>query len=62
MQKKNPNVQLAKRLKNFIDKWKILTNDTEITSLVEGYTIPLHKILQQNNIPNSPKLSQEEKI
>ena len=60
--RKIPNVQLAGRLKNFIENWKILTNDTEILSLVEGYTIPFHKIPQQKNIPNSPKLNQEEKI
>ena len=59
--RKIPNVQLAARLKNFIENWKILTNDTEILSLVEGYTIPFHKISQQKNIPNSPKLSQGEK-
>ena len=60
--RKIPNVQLAGRLKNFIENWKILTNDTEILSLVEGYTIPFHEIPQQKNTPNSPKLSQEEKI
>ena len=49
-------------MKNFIGNWKILTNDTEILSLVEGYRIPFHEILQQKNIPNSLKLSQEEKI
>ena len=38
--RKNPNVQLAGSLKAFIENWKILTNDTEILSLVEGYTIP----------------------
>ena len=59
--RKIPNVQLAGRLKNFIENWKILTNDTEILSLVEGYTIPFHEIPQQKNIPNSPKLNQEEK-
>ena len=29
-------------------------------SLVEGYTIPFYEISQQKNIPNSPKLRQEE--
>ena len=38
--RKIPNVQLAGSLKAFIENWKILTNDTEILSLVEGYTIP----------------------
>ena len=57
-----PNVQLAGTLKKFMENWKILTNDTEILSLVEGYTIPFHKIYQQENILNSPKLSQEVKI
>ena len=60
--RKIPNVQLAGRLKNFIENWKILTNDTELLSLVEGYTIPFHEIRQQKNIPNSHKLSQEENI
>ena len=60
--RKIPNVQLAGRLKYFIENWKILTNDTEILSLVEGYITPFHKIPQQKNIPDSPKLSQEEKI
>ena len=60
--RKIPNVQLAGTLKNFMENWKILTNDTEILSLVEGYTIPFHKIYQQENILNSPKLSQEVKI
>ena len=60
--RKIPNVQLVGRLKNFIENWKILTNDTEILSLVEGYTIPFHEIPLQKNIPNSPKLSQEEII
>ena len=57
-----PSVQLAGTLKNFMENWKILTNDTEILSLVEGYTIPFHKIYQQENILNSPNLSQEVKI
>ena len=60
--RKIPSVQLAGRLKNFIENWKILTNDTEILSLVEGYTIPFHEIPLQKNIPNSPKLSQEKMI
>ena len=42
--------------------WEILTSNTEILSLVKGYTIPFHKISQRKNIPNSPKLSQEETI
>ena len=41
--RKIPNVQLAGKLKNFIENWKILTNDTEILSLVEGYKIPFHE-------------------
>ena len=53
--RKIPNVQLAGRLKTFIENWKILTNDTEILSLLEGYTVPFHEIPQQKNIPNSPK-------
>ena len=57
--RKIPNAQLAGRLKTFIENWKILINDTEILSLVEGYTIPFHEIPRQKNIPNSPKLSQE---
>ena len=60
--RKVPNVQLAGRLKYFIENWKILTNDTEILSLVEGYITLFHKIPQQKKIPDSPKLSQEEKI
>ena len=60
---KIPNVQLAGRLKNFTENWEILTNDTDILSLVEGYTIPFPEIHQQKNILNSPKLRhQEEKI
>ena len=31
-------------------------------SLVEGYTILFHEIPQQKNIPNSTKLSQQEKV
>ena len=60
--RKNPNVQLVGRLKTFIENWKSLTNDTEILSLVEVYTVPFHEIPQQKNILDSPKLSQEEKI
>ena len=60
--RKIPNVQLPGRLKNFIENWKILTNETQILSLVESYTTSLHKIPQQENITSSPKLSQEEKI
>ena len=60
--RKIPNVQLAGRLKNFIENAKILTDDTEILSLVEGYTILFHKIPQQKNISDSPKLSQKENI
>ena len=60
--RKIPNVQLARRLKIFIENWKILKNDTEILSLVKGYTISFHEIPQQKNIPNSPKVSQKEKI
>ena len=32
-------MQLAGRLKQFIEIWKIMTNDTEILSLAEGYII-----------------------
>ena len=53
------NVQLAGRLKNFSENWKILTNDIEILSLVEGYTILFHELPEQKNILSSPKLSQE---
>ena len=60
--RKIPNVQLAGRLKNFIENWEVLTNDTEFLWLTEAYTIPFHEILLQKSIPNSPKLSQEEKI
>ena len=45
--RKIPDVQLAVRLKTFIENWKILTNDTEILSLVERYTIPFQEIHQQ---------------
>ena len=52
-------MQLAGRLEN----WTILKNDDiEILSLVESYILTFHKILQQKNIPNFPKLSQEDKI
>ena len=60
--RKIPNVKLAGTLKNFTEYWKILTDKTEIMSLLEGYTITFHNIYQQKNILNSPKLSQEEKI
>ena len=59
---KIPNVQLAGRLKKFIENPNILTNDTEVLSLVEGYATSFHEVLQQKNITNSPKLGQEEKI
>ena len=55
-------MQLAGRLKNFIENWKILTNDIEILLLVEGYAIPFYEIPQQKSIPNFLKLSQGEKI
>ena len=45
--RKIPDVQLAGRLKTFIENWKILTNDTEILSLVERYTIPFQEIHPQ---------------
>ena len=57
---KNSKCALAGRLKNFIENWKILTKDIEILSLVEGYTIPFYEIPTIENIPNSPKLNQEE--
>ena len=44
--RKIPNVQLAGRLKNFIESPKILTNDTEILWLVGCYAISFHKIPQ----------------
>ena len=56
---KIPNVQLAGRLKNFIENWKILTKDTEILSLVEGYTMPFYEIPLIENIPNSSKLNRK---
>ena len=34
-------MQLAGKLKNFIENWKTLTNNTEVLSLVEVYSIPL---------------------
>ena len=40
IKRKISNVHLAGRLKNFIENWETLTNDIEILSLVEGYTIP----------------------
>ena len=61
--KKNSKYAVSRKVeKLYLEDWKILTNDTEILPLVEGYTIPFHEIAQQENIPNSPKLSQEEKI
>ena len=42
--RKIPNMQLARRLKNFIESWKILTNDTKTLSSMEGYTISFYKI------------------
>ena len=60
--RKISNLHLAGSLKNFIENWETLANDIEILSLVEGYTIPFYEIPQQKNIPNSSKLSQEEKI
>ena len=56
---KIPNVQLAGRLKNFIENWKILTKDTEVLSLVEGYTMPFYEIPLIENIPNSSKLNRK---
>ena len=47
---------VSRKVKKFIENQKILTNDSEILSLVEGYAIPLHKISRQINIPNPPKL------
>ena len=47
------NKQLARRLKGFIENWKILTNDTEILQLAQDYTIPFHEVRQQQNILNS---------
>ena len=53
---KIPNVQLAGRLKMFLENWKILTNVIEILSLAEGYIIPFHEFPQQKNIANSLKI------
>ena len=39
-------MQLAGKLKKFIENGKILTNGTEILSLVEDYTTPFQKIPQ----------------
>ena len=62
MQEKFQLFWVAGRLKNFIENSQNLTSDTEILSLVEGYAIPFHEIPQQKSIPNSPNLSQTEKI
>ena len=58
--KKNPKCTVSSKVKKHYRK--ILTNDTNILSLVEGCTVPFHKIPQQKNIANSPKVIQEEKI
>ena len=35
-----PKLQLAGRFKYFVETWKILTKNTEILELVEGWKIP----------------------
>ena len=62
MQEKFQLFWVAGRLKNFIENSQNLTSDTEILPLVEDYTIPFHEIPQQKSIPDSPNLSQTEKI
>ena len=62
MQEKFQLFWVAGRLKNFIENSQNLTSDTEILLLVEDYTIPFHEIPQQKSIPDSPNLSQTEKI
>ena len=52
---KIPSVQLAGRLKNFIENWKILTNDTEIVIISGG----LYKTISKHSSTEKyPKLSQ----
>ena len=60
--RKIPNVQFTGSLKSFIENCKILTNEVENLSLMEGYTIPFHEISQLKTIPNSPKLSQRKRF
>ena len=62
LSKKNYKIsQLAVRIKYYTENRKV-TYYIENMSLVEGYTIPFHEVPQQKNIPNSTKLSQEERI
>ena len=59
MCKKNSKCAVSGKFKKLYRELE--NSDTEILSLGEGYTISFHKISQQKNIPNSPKLSQGEK-
>ena len=52
--RKIPNVQLAGKLKNFIENWKILTNDTEILSLVVGLKYHFMEFLNKKTSQTLP--------
>ena len=48
-----PKLILAGRLKHFEEAWKILTKDSEILELVEGYKVPFNKNPVQQKIPET---------
>ena len=56
-----PRVPLAGRLKHFLNAWKILTNDKQVLSLVQGYEIEFHEFPFQEKLPNTPYMNKKQK-
>ena len=57
---KNPKYALARRIKEFLPAWKLLTKDQELLALVEGYQIPLLIQPVQEKAPKIPNFNQEQ--
>ena len=55
--RKVPKFPFAGRLKHLLETCKILTKDSKILELVEGYKIHFHKNLIQERIPETPHVN-----
>ena len=60
--KKIPRVNLAGRLKFFLQVWKTLTRDPTILEVVQGYKIPFHTTPEQPCLPHQPKMRAQDNL
>ena len=53
-------VNIAGRLKTFVNQWYEITNDKFVLHAIQGYCIPLKQKVSQNKMPENCKMSETE--